>query len=73
MGKKTGLICCNALPIYVGDKFHIQKHPNGCCEHWIICEVRENPECSCGFGLYDVKTGEFVCNAAIATYRVETS
>jgi len=70
MEKNTRLVCSNSEPIYVGDKFRIQEHQNPCCEHWIICEVRENPNCHCGYGLYNVKTNEFVCNAAIATYRV---
>jgi hypothetical protein len=70
MKKNTGLICSNCQPIYVGDKFRVQEHQNECCEHWVICEVRVNPDCRCGYGLYDIKTDKLIANAAIASYRV---
>ena len=70
MKKDTGLICSSCLPIYVGDKFKVQRHQNECCEHWVICEVRVNSDCRCGYGLHDVETGELIANAAIASYRI---
>jgi hypothetical protein len=67
----TGLICCNCKPVYVGDKFMVQEHSNECCQHWILCEVRINPDCRCGYGLHDIETGKLIANAAIANYRAE--
>ncbi len=71
MNKDTGILCSNGQPVLVGDRFEVKEHPNECCNHNIICEVLENNECLCGYGLHDVKTGKLIANASIASYRVE--
>ena len=68
--KDTGLICGNAQPIYVGDKFEVTEHQNECCNHLIKCEVKVNSECYSGYGLHDIKTGKLIANAGIATNRI---
>jgi hypothetical protein len=68
--KDTGLIDCNCLPVLVGDKFRVREHQNECCEHWVICEVKEDPACRCGYGLFSIETGKLIANAAIANYRI---
>ena len=67
----TGLECSNATPIYVGDLFEVPRHQNECCNHIVICEVIVNEKCRCGYGLHDIKTGELIANAEIASYRYE--
>lgn len=69
--KDTGLICGNAQPIYVGDRFSVKRHFNECCNHYVDCEVREDPKCRSGYGLYEIKTGEFIVNAEIANDRID--
>jgi hypothetical protein len=70
-GINTGLIDCGCKPIYVGDKFVVKRHANDCCEHNVICEVRVDPACRCGYGLYEVDTDNLIANAAIANIRYE--
>jgi len=65
-GKKTELIDMNGDSILVGDRFKIKKHFNECCNHYVICEVKEDKNCLCGFGLFDIKTNKLICNAEIA-------
>ena len=64
-----GLYDMNCKPIYVGDKFIVPRHQNECCNHMVICEVRVNTDCRCGYGLHDIETGELITNAAIANER----
>jgi hypothetical protein len=70
-GIDTGLIDCGCKPIYVGDKFVVKRHQNECCEHNVICEIRVDPTCRCGYGLYEVGTDNLIANAAIANIRYE--
>jgi hypothetical protein len=70
-GINTGLIDSFAKPIFVGDKFRVRRHQNICCEHMAICEVRVDPNCRCGYGLFEISTGELIANAEIASDRYE--
>ncbi len=68
----TGLTCTNGNPIFVGEKFYVNKHIySECCNHEIICEVRKDEKCRSGYGLYEVKTNKFIVNADMACYRVD--
>ena len=71
MSKDTGLYDMFAKPIFVGDKFRVREHNNECCEHWIVCELREDKICSSGYGLFSVKTGKLIANGVIANYRID--
>ena len=57
----------NNIPIYLGDRFEIHEHMNGCCNHIVLCEIRINEKCRCGYGLHNVKTGKLISNAEIAS------
>lgn len=70
-GINTGLIDSNCKPIFVKDKFVVKRHQNECCEHNVICEVRVDPTCRCGYGLYEIDTDNLIANAAIANIRYE--
>lgn len=69
--ENTGLICSGAKPIYVGDKFMIPEHDNECCDHWIDCIIKEDTNCTSGYGLFNIKTGKLIANAGIACYRID--
>ena len=63
-----GLVDTYANPIYEGDLFDLQEHQCEYCNHWIVCEVKKDNISACGYGLYEVKTGKYIANAAIANY-----
>ena len=62
----TGLKDANLQPINIGDRYMVKEHPNECCNHNVECEVLENKDCRCGYGLHDIKTGGLIANAEIA-------
>ena len=69
----NGLMDTFANFIYEGDRFTMKEHDGECCEHYIICEVKKDDISACGYGLYNIKTGKYLCNAAIANYPLETN
>ena len=69
--ENTGLTDTHGSSIHEGDLFDMQEHEGECCNHIVVCRVEKDEISACGYGLYDIKTGAYFANAAIANYPHE--
>ena len=64
-GTDTGFIDNHLRPISVGDHMTVPRHRGECCEHFVTCEIRWNPE----WNAYGMRAadGEWISGMGIAS------
>jgi len=60
----TGFKDNNNVKIYGGDKMMFPKHSGECCNHWVLCTVKFNPEWN-KWGLQDDNDKEWLTGSGL--------